>query len=194
MLWRKGSGELCGHYIKRPGHVGKGSVWVVVKIMGTDYHKPFMPNVSEGLITQRLEHWIFKRVAFFPPFPFFYWSRTHKPWRHSPNWLLNTTSKLLLWRAWKKIKQDLKEHSLLNEKLCCDTYVKCQSWFLSMGKRDFRGENRADFSYIQKISGQMCPRTPWQGVWVNASWKSLGGRFHLYLALSNCDPFTQDVF
>lgn len=66
-----GSGETCGHRIKRPVHVGKGSVWVVVKIMGTYYHKPFMPSVSEGLIMQRPEHWIFKRVAFFlsPHFP-----------------------------------------------------------------------------------------------------------------------------
>lgn len=62
--------ETCGHHIKRTGHVGKGSVWVVVKIMGTYYHKTFVPSVSEGLVMLHLEHWIFKRVAFFFSFPF----------------------------------------------------------------------------------------------------------------------------
>lgn len=95
----RGSRETCGYHIKQPEHVGNGSVWVVVRIMGTYYHKPFMPSVSEGLVRRRLEHWIFKRVAFFPTISL-YWSRTRRPWRHGRNWRLNTTSELLLWSAW----------------------------------------------------------------------------------------------
>lgn len=130
--------ETCGHHIKRTGHVGKGSVWVVVKIMGTYYHKTFVPSVSEGLVMLHLEHWIFKRVAFFFSFPFIGAGLAGCGATVYADGLIPHQNGLL-WSAWKKIKQDLKVHSLLNQPLCYDTYIECQSWFLRMRNIRFQG-------------------------------------------------------